>query len=138
MQVAKFIFSEVMLLIAGISHITLVVQDLERTAILFENIFEAKEVYRSSTAKYFLVGNIWIALNKGSPLSERSYNHIAFAIQDEDFDKYVERINSLNVETVPGRKRDDGEGRSVYFYDYDNHLFELHTGTLEERLKTYL
>jgi fosfomycin resistance protein FosX len=24
-----------------------------------------------------------------------------------------------------------------YFYDYDNHLFELHTGTLEERLARY-
>ena len=23
------------------------------------------------------------------------------------------------------------------FYDYDNHLFELHTGTLSERLKSY-
>lgn len=31
----------------------------------------------------------------------------------------------------------EGEGRSLYFYDYDNHLFELHTGTLTERLKRY-
>ena len=30
-----------------------------------------------------------------------------------------------------------GEGRSLYFYDDDNHLFELHTGTLEERLQRY-
>ena len=25
----------------------------------------------------------------------------------------------------------------LYFYDDDNHLFELHTGTLEERLERY-
>jgi len=31
----------------------------------------------------------------------------------------------------------DGEGESLYFYDFDNHLFELHTGTLEERLARY-
>ncbi len=30
-----------------------------------------------------------------------------------------------------------GEGHSLYFYDHDNHLFELHTGTLEERLARY-
>jgi hypothetical protein len=32
--------------------------------------------------------------------------------------------------------RVEGEGRSLHFYD-DNHLFELHTGTLEERLERY-
>ena len=35
------------------------------------------------------------------------------------------------------RERVPGEGRSVYFYDSDNHLFELHTGTLAERLERY-
>ena len=29
------------------------------------------------------------------------------------------------------------EGRSLYFYHFDNHLFELHTGTLDERLRSY-
>jgi len=35
------------------------------------------------------------------------------------------------------RPRIDGEGESLYFYDFDNHLFELHSGTLEERLASY-
>jgi hypothetical protein len=38
---------------------------------------------------------------------------------------------------APGRKRVEGEARSTYFYDYDNHLFELHTGTLRERIASY-
>jgi fosfomycin resistance protein FosX len=37
----------------------------------------------------------------------------------------------------PPRGRVAGEGRSLYFYDDDNHLFELHTGTLAERLERY-
>lgn len=37
----------------------------------------------------------------------------------------------------PPRKRIEGEGHSIYFYDYDNNLLELHTGTLEERLEAY-
>nr|WP_187355155.1 hypothetical protein [Paenibacillus tengchongensis] len=35
------------------------------------------------------------------------------------------------------RLRIGGEGIPLYFYDYDNNLFELHTGTLEERLASY-
>jgi len=114
-----------------------VVEDLQQTAIFWERIFGAKEVYSSSTAKYFLTNDLWIALNKGVPLAERTYDHIAFTIQDSDFDGFVERINDVGAEIIQGRTRLDGEGRSVYFYDYDNHLFELHTGTLSERLASY-
>jgi catechol 2,3-dioxygenase-like lactoylglutathione lyase family enzyme len=124
--------------IVGISHITFVVRDLELTTIFFEKIFEAKTFYSSSTAKYFLINNLWIALNQGKALSERAYNHVAFKIQDDDFDVYVQRINDVGAEIVKGRTRHDGEGRSIYFYDYDNHLFELHTGTFDERLNSYL
>ena len=124
-------------MVTGISHITFVVEDLQQTAIFWERIFGAKEVYSSSTAKYFLTNDLWIALNKGVPLAERTYDHIAFTIQDSDFDGFVERINDVGAEIIQGRTRLDGEGRSVYFYDYDNHLFELHTGTLSERLASY-
>lgn len=47
------------------------------------------------------------------------------------------RIETLGLTFREGRSRIEGEGRSLYFYDYDNHLFELHTGTLSERLKSY-
>ena len=124
-------------MITGISHITFIVKDLQRTTVFLERIFGAKAVYSSSTAKYFLINNLWIALNKGVSLSERTYNHIAFTIQDSDFDEFIERIKGVGAEIIQGRTRLDGEGRSVYFYDYDNHLFELHTGTLAKRLDGY-
>jgi len=124
-------------MIQEINHITFVVADLERTKVFFEQIFEANEIYSSSTAKYFQLNNLWIALNKGEPLPERTYNHIAFTISEDDFDMYVERIKNVGAEIMQGRTRLDGEGRSLYFYDYDNHLFELHTGTLSQRLDCY-
>ena len=31
----------------------------------------------------------------------------------------------------------DLERQSLSFHDFDNHLFELHTGTLDERLARY-
>jgi len=64
-------------------------------------------------------------------------NHIAFKISDADLPKYLSKINALGLEVRESRPRVKGEGRSIYFYDYDNHLFELHTGTLEERLILY-
>jgi len=128
-------------MITGISHITLVVKDLERTATFLVRIFGAEEVYsRDSTVKYLLIGKLWIALNKGEPLSERTYNHIAFKIAENDMDMYIARIKDVGAEIRPerpNRTRIAGEGRSIYFYDFDNHLFELHTGTLSERLAGY-
>jgi fosfomycin resistance protein FosX len=43
----------------------------------------------------------------------------------------------LGLKMKEARSRVEGEGQSLYFYDYDNHLFELHTGKLEDRLTTY-
>ena len=124
-------------MIVGISHITFVVKDLEHTAHFLKEIFGAKEVFSSLDVKYFQINDLWLALNKGEPLSERTYNHVAFQIQESDVDSYIERIKSVGVEIKPDRHRVEGEGYSIYFYDFDNHLFELHTGTLTERLAHY-
>ncbi|HAA9794628.1 TPA_asm: FosX/FosE/FosI family fosfomycin resistance thiol transferase [Listeria monocytogenes] len=131
-------------MISGLSHITLIVKDLNKTTAFLQNIFNAEEIYSSgdktfslSKEKFFLIAGLWICIMEGDSLQERTYNHIAFQIQSEEVDEYTERIKALGVEMKPERPRVQGEGRSIYFYDYDNHLFELHAGTLEERLKRY-
>lgn len=131
-------------MISGLSHITLIVRDLNKTTTFLQEIFDAEEIYSSgdktfslSKEKFFLIAGLWICIMEGESLQERTYNHIAFRIHVEEMDEYTERIKSLDVEIKPERSRVTGEGRSIYFYDYDNHLFELHAGTLEERLKSY-
>jgi catechol 2,3-dioxygenase-like lactoylglutathione lyase family enzyme len=130
--------------IEGLSHITLVVEDLDRTANLLQAILDAREVYSSgddtfsiSREKFFVVGGVWVAIMEGQKLREKSYRHVAFKVPDSDLDSYVERARAFGLELRPPRPRVEGEGRSLYFYDYDNHLFELHTGTLEQRLARY-
>ncbi len=129
---------------AGLSHITFIVSDLFRMTRIVTEVLQAREVYDSgadtfslSQEKFFLAGDVWIAIMKGTPMPQRSYNHVAFKIDEADFDDRLAAIENLGLEVKPPRPRVEGEGRSIYFYDDDNHLFELHTGTLEMRLESY-
>jgi catechol 2,3-dioxygenase-like lactoylglutathione lyase family enzyme len=130
--------------IEGLSHVTFVVRDLERMTRILTGIFGAREVYASgdetfsvAREKFFQVGDLWIAVMEGEPLPSRTYNHVAFKIQDAEFEAYEAKVRALGLEIHPPRQRVLGEGRSHYFYDDDNHLFELHAGTLAERLERY-
>lgn len=56
-------------MIEGVSHITFVVKNLDKTTELFRELFNAKEVYFSGGKKYslfkerfFIIGNQWIAV----------------------------------------------------------------------------
>ena len=131
-------------MIEGLSHITFIVKDLDRTSDFLASVLEAKEIYVSgekkysySKEKYFLINELWLAIMEGEPLSEKTYNHVALKVKETDLKKYEERVRSLGLKIIKGRSRIDGEGKSLYFYDYDNHLFELHTGTLDQRLESY-
>ena len=74
---------------------------------------------------------------EGESLPTRSYNHVAFKIPEADYPACLERVRALGLEFREGRSRVAGESQSIYFHDHDNHLFELHTGTLSERLTRY-
>ena len=131
-------------MIQGLSHITFIVRDLERMATLLCEGLGATQVYDSaaknfslSRERFFLLGGLWIAVMEGEPPAHKSYQHVAFKVSSEELATCETRLRELGVEIKPPRDRVDGEGESLYFYDFDNHLFELHTGTLEERLARY-
>lgn len=131
--------------LTGLSHLTFIVTDLERMKTFLCDGLGATEVYDSSgrnfsvsREKFFSLGGIWIAAMEGVPPDERSYQHVAFKVSVEDIPEYKTRLLRLGVEVKSPRSRIEGEGESLYFYDFDNHLFELHTGTLDERLRHYL
>ena len=110
-------------------------------------VLDAERVYDSgadshslSAERFYLAGTdapVWIAVMRGEPLPQRSYNHVAFKIDESDFEKKLVAIRSwasMLDRRVPGST--EKRGRST-FHDEDNHLFELHTGTLVERLAAY-
>ena len=141
-------------MIQGLSHMTFIVRDLGRMEAILTTVLGARKVYDSgdetfslSRERFFLAGEapggldapspIWIAIMEGESLPSRTYNHVAFKISDTDYPVLLERVRALGLDVREGRARVAGEGRSIYFHDNDNHLFELHTGTLGERLKRY-
>lgn len=134
-------------MVTGLSHITLRVKSLDKATEFFMAIFDAQLVYDSgedtfslARERFLLVGGLWLCImqaeaDAGPP---RDYEHIAFQIEEREFERYRQRVEQHAAAVRPGRPRVPGEGRSLYFYDADGHLFELHTGSLQARLKQYV
>jgi fosfomycin resistance protein FosX len=131
-------------MISGLSHLTFIVHDLEKMTRIIVEVLGGQEVYASgvkqhsiSPEKFFDVGGIWIAIMQGDPQPTRTYNHVAFKVSPEQLTKAKLAIEALGLDLRESRPRVSGEGQSLYFHDYDNHLLELHTGSLGERLAAY-
>jgi fosfomycin resistance protein FosX len=131
-------------MIEGLSHLTFIVRDLDKMSRIIVEVLGGQEVYSSgdrtfsnAREKFFVAGGLWIAIMEGESLPGRSYNHVAFKVTDEQLEAARQAIGRLGLEMRPPRPRVAGEGQSLYFHDHDNHLFELHTGTLNERLARY-
>jgi fosfomycin resistance protein FosX len=131
-------------MIEGLSHLTFIVRDLDKMGRIITEVLGGEEVYSSgdrkfsmAREKFFVAGGMWIAIMEGESLPTRTYNHVAFKVSDAQLEKARAAIEKLGLDLKPPRSRVAGEGQSLYFHDYDNHLFELHTGTLDERLKRY-
>ena len=130
--------------ISGLSHITFVVKDLDKMARIIVEVLGGEEVYSSgdktfslSRERFFVAGGLWIAIMEGESRSSVCYDHVAFKIDAGKIETARRAIEALGLDVREPRPRIDGEGQSIYFHDYDNHLFELHTGTLDDRLAAY-
>jgi catechol 2,3-dioxygenase-like lactoylglutathione lyase family enzyme len=131
-------------MIEGLSHITFLVRNLDRMEQILTTVLDAQKIYDSgdttfslSQERFFNIGGVWVATMEGAALTDKTYNHVAFKMAPQDYDDRLQRIKSLGLDVREGRSRVQGEGHSIYFYDDDNHMFELHSGTLDERLRRY-
>jgi catechol 2,3-dioxygenase-like lactoylglutathione lyase family enzyme len=120
-------------MLESISHIALVVADPARTAALFRELFGVRALERVDDdghhETFVRLGGIWIAL-VGAPVQRtRTGDHIAFRATPEILEATIAKLQAMGREFI--RARSD---RSLYFFDYDDHVFELDAGDLDEEL----
>lgn len=111
-------------MLEAISHIALVVKDPGSTAALFRDLFDARVVERKDDEGHLetlvRLGGIWIVL-VGAPVERaRTGDHIAFRATPEILEATVARLQALGREFIRARSN-----RALYFFDYDDHVFEL-------------
>ncbi|MFD6438920.1 FosM family fosfomycin resistance protein [Peribacillus sp. NPDC060186] len=127
--------------IKGLNHFLFSVSNLDKSTEFYEAVFGAKLLVKGNSTAYFDLNGMWIALNLEKDISRNeikdSYTHVAFSIDEKDFDEIYEKLESLQVNILTGRERNERDKRSIYFTDLDGHKFEFHTGTLQERLDYY-
>ncbi len=109
-----------------LSHIALVVADQQRTAALFKTLFDAPVVTRADDdghdETFVRLGRTWFALATAQVQPQRTGDHVAFHVSQEALNATLAKLQDLKMEYILAR----GD-TALYFFDYDNHVFELDT-----------
>ncbi len=122
--------------IKGINHLLFSVSHLDTSIDFYQKVFDAKLLVKGRTTAYFDMNGIWLALNEEPDIPRNdiklSYTHIAFTIEDHEFEEVSAKLKRLHVNILPGRERDERDRKSIYFTD----LTATNLNSIPEPFKT--
>jgi catechol 2,3-dioxygenase-like lactoylglutathione lyase family enzyme len=117
----------------AIGHIALIVKDSSRTARLFCDLFAAPIVERQDidghNETFVKLGRTWFVLVQADAIRPRGGDHVAFSVSKSTLMETAEKLKRMNMEFFLARA-----DTALYFFDYDNHVFELDTTDLDREL----
>jgi len=117
----------------AISHVALVVEDPARSAALFKELFDSRVISRTDAdgheETFVRLGRTWFVLVQASVERPRTGDHVAFTVTKADLLACAGKLEAMHHEFMLARA-----DTALYFFDYDNHVFELDTTDLEAEL----
>src|ERR1700757_446387 len=121
-------------MLESLSHIALVVKDPARTAALFRDLFSARVIERKDEEghleTFVRLGGLWLVL-VGAPVERtRTGDHIAFHAAPEVLEATAAKLQAMGREFIRARSNS-----ALYFFDYDDHVFELDTEDMDKELE---
>lgn len=120
-------------MLGPIAHVALIVQDPARTAAFLRELFEAPVLERRDEdghdETFIRLGVTWFALVKADVKRERTGDHVAFRVARESIQPCADKLKAKGHEFILSKT-----GASLYFFDFDNHVFELDSSGEEQEL----
>jgi catechol 2,3-dioxygenase-like lactoylglutathione lyase family enzyme len=121
-------------MLESLSHIALVVNDPARTAALFRDLFSVRVVEREDEEghleTFIKLGGTWIVLVASPVQRARTGDHIAFRATQETLEATAAKLQAMGREFIRARSN-----KALYFFDYDDHVFELDTEDLDREFR---
>jgi catechol 2,3-dioxygenase-like lactoylglutathione lyase family enzyme len=120
-------------MLGPIAHIALTVRDPTRTAVFLRDLFDVPVLRRTDAEghdeTFVRLGVTWCALVGADVKRERTGDHIAFRVARETIPSIAGKLKTKGCEFILS-----DSGTSLYFFDFDNHVFELDSSDQEQEL----
>jgi len=119
-------------LIKGLNHITISVNDLDKSFAFYTELLGMKPHAKWNQGAYLSIGELWFCLSCDKVLPSKDYSHIAFDVSAINFPQLKSQLLSAGTELW---KENTSEGDSLYILDPNGHKLEIHVGNLAKRLE---
>lgn len=119
-------------MLTSLNHITLATKNIEESLSFYVKILGFKAHVKWNKGAHLTLDGLWLCLSFDEPIIKRDYTHIAFSIEESDFDNIKNLLKEKNIQQW---KQNSSEGDSLYILDPSGNKLELHVGSLQSRLE---